>query len=334
VLFVIWHHSHPGWSWLPASHNGFLGVDIFFILSGFLISKLLLDEQRRTDGISLSNFYVRRSLRIFPLYFTVIGAMALYFAFLAGPGSSQAAAFLRELPYHATFTSNWSHIETMMSITWSLSTEEQFYLVWPPLLAWLGTRAWPWLLVFLALNQLVNFGALDDALATIGLPFEEHEVLQSTFTPIALGVLLALAYSTPAWRQALQSRLSSSDRPWLLLGLVLLVANVPGDFRGWPRLAFHVTVTLLLASVLLQPQHRVVRSLEWRPLAYVGTVSYGVYLLHMIVLDGAHRLASRLSQPADPLVLFLACSAATVVCAGASYHWFERPLLRLRDRFR
>lgn len=330
VIAVVWHHSHPGVAWLPASANGFLGVDLFFALSGWLITTLLLQERERCGRISLWNFYVRRALRIFPLYYALLALLSLYF--LRAPQSTLAADFFQALPYHATYVSNWVQPDSLMAITWSLSTEEQFYLVWPPLLVWLGGRAVPWLLAFLVLNQAVNFGVLDAWLRTAGMPYESRDILQATFTPIVLGVLMAFGLRDKRAGAWLKRRLTA-PMLWALVAVTLLWINWPGDLRGAPRLGFHVLVTLLIAGIVLQPGHPVVRALQWRPLAYVGTVSYGVYLLHKPALEGAHRLLAKAGLDA-PGGLFLLGLLLSVLAASLSFRFFERPLLGLKERFR
>lgn len=330
VVAVVWHHAHPGVAWLPASANGFLGVDLFFALSGLLITTLLLHEQATHGQISLVNFYARRALRIFPLYYAVLGLLALYFLWAAP--SPLRSAFFETLPFHASYLSNWIQPDSLMAITWSLSTEEQFYLVWPPLLVLLGSRALPWLLAFLLLNQAVNFGFLDGWLRAQGTPYESLDILQATFTPIVLGVLLAFALRNGrahAWLR----RLLTARALWVLLLATLALANWPGDLRGGPRLGFHIAITLLLGGLVLNPRHLVVRGLEWRPLAYIGTVSYGIYLLHKPALDVANRLLHKLAidSPMGPFVLGLLLSIAV---AAISFRYFERPLLRLKNAFR
>jgi len=337
VTGVVWHHTEPGGAALPSlpfglNLNGFLGVDLFFVLSGLLITGLLLREHAHNGRISLAKFYVRRSLRIFPLYYAVLALLTLYFAGAASSGSTQRSAFLHDLPWLVTYTSNWVPIHELMGITWSLSTEEQFYLAWPPLLAWLGRRAlWP-LLVFLSLNQALNLGLLNGWWPALDHARSELAILQATFTPILLGVLLAFALDSPASRATLQ-RLT--DGPALAAWLLLLAALVcwPGDIQGWPRLAFHVVATMTLAGIVLHPSSRIVGALEWKPLAFVGMVSYGIYLLHLIVLDAAQRALSRWHVDL-PGALFVVGLAGTVALAALSYRFFERPLLRLKDRWR
>lgn len=329
VMAVVWHHAHPGYAALPISRNGFLGVDVFFVLSGFLITTLLLNERRATGSISLQNFYVRRSLRIFPLYYLVLAFLSVYFMVMSA--GANAAAFFRELPWHASYTSNWVPLESMMAITWSLSTEEQFYLVWPPVLAWFGARSlWP-LLAFLGLNQAVNFGMLDSALNAVGLPYAALSILQVTFTPILLGVLLAFGMKLAAF-----TRYFGQLPAWAPLAgflVMLALANTSGDLRGWPRFLFHIATTCVIALVVLRPRSGLVRVLEWRPLVYVGTVSYGVYLLHKLVLHVVSRGFDAAALHA-PGLLFVAVLAGTVGVAALSFRYFETPILALKARFR
>lgn len=332
VIGVIWHHSGPEARTLLFNLNGFLGVDLFFVLSGMLITGLLLNEQATTGRIALAKFYVRRSLRIFPLYYLVLAALTLYFVAKVGASASHPSeGFLRELPWHLSYTSNWVPMHSIMAISWSLSTEEQFYLVWPPLLACLGRWSlWP-LALFLGLNQLLNFGVLAALWPALAAAQAHLNILQVTFTPILLGVLLAFALRSPC-REWLRR---CTDGPglagWALL--LLLLACYPGDMQGWPRLAFHLVATLVVAGIVLKPASRMVRALEWRPLAFIGTVSYGVYLLHVIVLYATQRVLTRVQIDGQGVIAFIVCTAGTIALAALSYRVFERPLLRLKDRW-
>ncbi len=126
VLAVVWHHTRPTSTRLTLAGNGFLGVDVFFVLSGLLITALLLQE-RSTDGkVALGAFYWRRLLRIFPLYFGILVALTAYYAFARR--GDQSVAFMRDLPTNLLFLSNWFQSSGLMGVGWSLSTEEQFYL--------------------------------------------------------------------------------------------------------------------------------------------------------------------------------------------------------------
>ena len=325
VIAVVWHHAHGGIESIPISLNGFLGVDVFFVLSGYLITTLLLREQATNGGISLSKFYVRRSLRIFPLYFAVLAALTIYF-WLKSHSSNQAAEYFLNLPYLLTYTSNLVELYDPMAISWSLSVEEQFYLLWPPLLVVVGwRRCMPILCILIGLNQAVNFGLLDAY-----LPYSKLPMLQATLTPILLGVMLGIVLaetSTSRW-----AGLLAGWRLWIIVALLLIVANTAGDIRGWPRLIFQVLTTIALAGVVLHPRHGIVQLLEWKPLVAIGAVSYGIYLLHMIVLYPVERINKALGFAA-PSITFLACLVLTFGAAWLSFRYFESPFLHLKNRF-
>jgi peptidoglycan/LPS O-acetylase OafA/YrhL len=144
-------------------------------------------------------------------------------------------------------------------------------------------------------------------------------------------VLLAFALRSPLRERLMRATAGPMLAAWAVL--LVLLACWPGDVQGAPRLAFHLVATLLLAGIVLHPGSRVVRALEWHPLAFVGTVSYGVYLLHVIVLDATQRVLARLHVEALGVTAFVVCALGTVALAALSYRVFERPLLRLKDRF-
>ncbi|MDF2696171.1 MAG: acyltransferase 3, partial [Labilithrix sp.] len=194
ILPIVWHHSTPR-QLDGVLGRGPLGVDLFFVVSGFLITSLLLHERSSTGGVALGQFWARRSLRIFPLYYLVLGAFALHAVFLRAPGPARDH-FLHALPFYATYTSNWflhgavDH-PIIFAFAWSLAAEEQFYLVWPPFLRRLRGSIGPALVMFVLV--LLDQAAERDWLAGLiaeGLPLR---MMRSFATPIGLGALLALA---------------------------------------------------------------------------------------------------------------------------------------------
>ena len=193
ILMVIWHHTasalYPNIRILRLGH---LGVHFFFVISGFLLTTLLLREREKHGTISLKHFYIRRSLRIFPLYYAVI-LVYIAVVYFVEPTSVYGLAFWDNLKYYLTYTSNWfvTHDQprVIFYFAWSLATEEQFYLMWPSVEKYLRGM-WPIVVaaVLILLSIATSSGWLsafvhDDSLL--------HSVLESIAIPICLGVILA-----------------------------------------------------------------------------------------------------------------------------------------------
>jgi peptidoglycan/LPS O-acetylase OafA/YrhL len=326
ILAVLWHHTQAGWSWLPASHRGFLGVDFFFAISGYLIVTLLLRERDRTGRISMRGFYLRRSLRIFPIYYGMIGVLAL--AFLLKPNSSNAGPFFAELPYQLAYLSNFLMTSSLLFFTWSLASEEQFYVVWPPIERWFPRAALPALFVILAINQAINFGLFD---ATIGEYVKRLNILQITFTPICLGVLTAHLLHSRRGFAAVAPILGRAWTPLVLMGATFLACNIGGDLRGWPRLAIQVAMTLFLASCVVREDHLFNRIFGFGLIRRIGVISYGMYLFHIFVVHFVGEFVERTSLP-RAYVPFLLTLVLTAIVAELSFRYYETPFLRLKDR--
>jgi len=327
ILAVIWHHAHNGFVWLPGSGRGFLGVDMFFVISGFLIVTLLLRERDRNDAISLPRFYARRTLRIFPVYYGVLLALA---ALYLVRDSARGAQFWSELPYYLTYTSNWIPV-TILPLTWSLAAEEQFYLCWPPIERWLRRVAVPLILGFIALNQCVNFGVGIAAPGTwLGERYGDLMILQATFTPIALGVLLAHGLHARGGFTRIYGWLGRPAAAPILVAVLLLAANWPNeDIRGWQRLTIQCVMTALVGACVIREDHGLRRLLTLAPLVRIGVVSYGMYLFHIFVIAGVHALP----LPTSSVVGFALAAAGTFVVAEASFRGFESRFLAWKGRF-
>jgi peptidoglycan/LPS O-acetylase OafA/YrhL len=335
ILAVLWHHATPGIQGWPITHNGFLGVDMFFVLSGFLIVTLLLRERDGRGRISLSAFYLRRTLRIFPVYY---GLLTLLLArYLLSPGNPDAPPFYHALPWYLTYTSNWipDHMHGAgLAITWSLATEEQFYLVWPFLERYLPRRAVVMALVtMLGVNQCINFGIADPWFGGwIGTHRPELPILQATFTPILLGVGLAHLLHSPRIFGTAFRILGRRWMPLVTASAIIIACNYHGDLAGWPRLTIQLLMTAFLASCVVREDHAARPLLASTPMQSIGMVSYGMYLFHIFLITLSTRLASRLGLE-SPVTAFLACTLVTYAVAQVSFRLYERPFLRLKGRF-
>lgn len=305
IVPVVWHHigGYRG----GVLGAGALGVELFFAISGFLITSLLLRERDATGEISMRGFYLRRSLRIFPLYYAVLLLYVLLVATVERD-AAVAADFWRNLPSFATYTSNWfvdRAPRVIFYFAWSLGCEEQFYLLWPAVVA-RTSRAGAAVAMGLALVALQLLPAVRPA------------------GPICVGSLAALAVHG---RRGFGLAWAALGRRWSApAALALVAACVVAEP---PLLVTGLAMTMLVVACTLRPDHGLAWPLEWRPLRHVGEVSYGMYLMHMLAVNAVHR-----SGLHDDLLAFAAALALVVTMATATHRWFERPILRLKDRLR
>ena len=329
ILAVLWHHTPGHEGFAPIASAGFLGVDLFFVLSGFLIVTLLLREREKHGAISMKAFFMRRTFRIFPLYFASIGALTLRYG-LVQRSHPEAQGFMADLPYLLTYTLNFAHSESRMAVAWSLAAEEQFYLVWSAMEAFLAPLA-PWVcLAGIALNQLFVWRAIWPESHLHGL-----EMGQITFTPILRGVLLAHALHRPRFFAPLNAALAHRWMPPLLLVAILGLIAPFSDLTA-VRPFLQLGMALLLASAVLMERHHLSWLFEHRLMVRVGVVSYGLYLLHPHFIGASQkvlRLVEGAGASAAVWVAFLVTWGTSMVAAELSFRFFETPFLRLKRRF-
>lgn len=324
---VLWHHaSIMRTSETLILKRGFTGVDFFFVISGFLITTLLLRERAARGEISLKGFYRRRILRIVPVYFFVVSCVAGYYILLKGE-----TQYLEILPYYYLFLSNYlvQQIPTL-GITWSLSVEEQYYVVWPLLLIMLKPRWLPWVIAGLVcLNVLAVTGALAPlgirAFAVGPLYFK---MFTATFAPILLGSAAALLLDN-ARGFVLAARLFGFRwMPWLLFALVLLLLQfLPNDLTGLPNLALHLAMTAMLISIVLREDNGMRGVLTISPIARIGQISYGIYLYHLLALDVTNRMGFTAGW--SQVLIY---SALSILIAEISFRTLEAYFQRMRAK--
>lgn len=322
ILAVLWHHTdHPTDPLFQT--RGFLGVDLFFVISGFLIVSLLLRERARAGEISLKGFYVRRFLRIFPPYYLMLAVVAATAVLKPGHGS---AGILRDLPFALAYVSNMVPMTSLLTITWSLSTEEQFYLVVPALEKY-ARRVLPWLLpVAYVLLSIPPFGVWP----ALALP---SFFRQTTFGPILLGVMLAHLLHDRRGFAAVWRVLRHPAAPLVALALLVLALQQPQpDISGWPRILIHWAMALLVASCVVREDHLLAAPLRLWALRRIGAVSYGIYLYHMLVWFFVNRAMEKVGLRSQP-IFFVANTLGSWGVAELSYRWFESRVLALKSRF-
>lgn len=337
ILAVVWHHSLPP-DLSMAFGRGFLGVDMFFVLSGYLIVTLLLREKSGLQKtISLKNFYIRRALRIFPVYFGVLIALSVIYGLLK-PNDPDSEQFFSLLGIYAFFVANWSLVHAAnLAIYWSLATEEQFYIIWPAIEKVLSPKfSLPLLLIIIAINQCINFGFLDGFFASLyGQSHQvELEILNVTFTPICLGVLLAHLLHNQRLFEKLYPFISHYLMSiFVFIVLLTVIVISPKDLSGWPRLLIQLLMFVWLATLVVREKHVLEGVMIFKPIKRMGQISYGMYVYHMFALHIVRELLSRYGVEMS-YYLFIFGLALTVIIAELSFRLYESPILSLSKKFR
>jgi peptidoglycan/LPS O-acetylase OafA/YrhL len=321
LLVMLFHASHhvkafPMSDWFSF---GWVGVDLFFVLSGFLITRILL-ETRRNPNYFL-NFYARRVLRIWPLYFALLALMFLVMPRIAPHWSAEAMKHAHPGWAFILFVQNLTSGHDLtgpLSVTWSLAIEEQFYLVWP-FIVWLLPERWIWrfalLMVVLSPAVRIIFAA---ASPSASMYFNTLTRLDG----LALGSLLA------SWLpQAEPTQLKRVALAVLPVAFAVAIFY-PAKWIQFSAIAFVAGAVVCLSLFL---------PLRNRFLTYTGRISYGLYLVHSALFGLATKTELRRFYPSNPLLndiaYLLVGTALAYSVATLSWFAFEKPILRAKAFF-
>ena len=338
ALMVVKLHTNWAVDGAPRMFEwGFLGVDMFFVISGFLIVTLLLRERDARGQIDLKQFYIRRTLRIFPIYYLLIGLLFVL-AVATYPHSTRTWDLYKwSFPVFVLYLQNIVPVSMgVMFQTWSLPMEEQFYLIWPSIERFFRrSLIVPTLLALLVVNQLFNFGVFAGALTAIyGPDGPLRPMFLITFTPILLGVLGAHLLHDPRTGEAIVAVLKNRWVPPLLLAAAMLVCERSNGFQGIDRLMVHILFWLALMAMVINPRGILSSTLQSRVLSYLGSISYGIYLYHTFVLWGVTRLCESRHIELRPVELFACVTLLAIAVAAVSFKYFETPIMQWRHRRR
>ena len=326
ISMVLWHHAIPvKFAYLPILDRGFLGVDFFFVLSGFLITTLLLREAATNGSFSLRGFYLRRILRIIPVYFFVVTCVAAYYIIFRGQRD-----YLELLPWYYLFQSNFlvTHIPTL-GPTWSLSVEEQYYMIWPLLLLLLpGRLLVPATVLLIAVNVAAIMGLFGfDPVAAGPLLFK---LPNATYAPIIMGSLAAILLHRRGSFEGIH-KIAGTNLAQIVgaLGLVAAIQFAPPDVRGLPNLVIHSLMTFLLITLVIREKTPFTPFLSQPLIARVGAISYGIYLYHLLALDIVNRIMTHMGV-SGAWIVFFAYFAVSCVIADISFRTLEAYFQRFR----
>ena len=342
IAWVMLFHSFlvgglgPDFAWL--SRYGWMGVDIFFVLSGYLIGRQVLAPMARGASLDFARFYARRAYRILPAFVVVL---AIYLTWPSLREAEGLAPWWQFATFLLNFTIDYSTNQAF-SHAWSLCVEEHFYLVFPAL-AWALVR-WPSARRVGAIVGLLVFGGvlLRGAIwwhfAAQGL--ERNWFVEEVYYPtyarldgLLAGVVIA---SIATYRQQWWARLTARPNLLTICGLAGMAlalwlfrerTGVVGNTIGWPVLSFALAALVAAAA----SGRGMLGTLRLPGAAWIATISYSLYLSHKLVFQA---VSAHFDAQLDGLglIAFLAYAAATLVAGALLHYAVERPFLRLRDR--
>jgi peptidoglycan/LPS O-acetylase OafA/YrhL len=318
-----------------------LGVRLFFVLSGFLITSILLLQKEKiaanvlSRSVALKTFYMRRVLRLFPLYYLVI-ALALFFNVDMGR-ESWAYLVLYLTNVKMALIGGWigefSHL-------WSLAAEEQFYLLWPWLIIFLKNRSLPWVLTAVVLSGLV-FRAL---MVYTGQSIFADMLLFGVTDALGMGALLAVMSNIRIDSRIMNKVKYLFFRALPIAALLGLIASVilfvtvewtSATFGIWATFLTSLPFAWLVWHSSSGFEGLLGRFLSSGPMVYIGKISYGIYIIHAFVPSLLSRININPGNlPKGVEAWFLVITLATILLASVSWFLLERPANRLKSKFK
>jgi len=296
-------------------------VELFFALSGYLITGLLVREFHRTGGIALGQFYVRRALRLYPALIVMLLVGAVFFPVLGDDHSF--TGYLRSAAAAAFYAQDfvWGFAGDPhggFGHAWSLAVEEQFYFIWPPL-------------VLLVLRRGRSVVAVALGVATVSLLVTSFAAGEAFYLPWTQAMVLLSGAVLAGWAPEIRPWVASGVTAAACLGLVLLwgwASVAPRTDSLAPQLLLvSLLSVMLIAGLESNPLSIVARLFAWRPIEYLGRISYGFYLWYLVVIELVEHYVEASWWQRMSLELLIVGSMAVI-----SHHLVEKPFLRMKDR--
>lgn len=357
ILLVVFHNLYPYGSGLHnvvessirlVANMGWIGVQWFFVLSGFLITGILV-KLKDVDG-GLKHFYIRRALRIFPIYYLTLVLFILVLP-LVGFVTSNTQSLIDHQAWYWLYMVNWMPAfgikDGGFPHLWSLAVEEQFYCIWPWLIFWLSRRWMVVVCVFCVMSSPI--------LRYLIVVFDEsdakdiaYDITIVRWDALALGALYAFAMVNTGWKAWVDKQGAKCAIAVFVIILIVIALNRSFTAVGPDFLVFNQTLAALLGVVLLNESLNRISLLKGKLgdffhssfLRMLGKYSYAIYIFHLIIdflmrplVSSAKEGFATLNPALIDFTAFIVNVVAAVILAAISWHFVEEPLLKLKDRF-
>jgi peptidoglycan/LPS O-acetylase OafA/YrhL len=322
ILLVLLHHA--GITLIAGAH---IGVDIFFVLSGFLITALLCQEYERYGRISLKNFYIRRLLRLTPALALLLAVLGAYT--IAAKSGAELVKTGKAIVFTALYLSDFALAFDFAKLgalehTWSLAIEEHFYLLYPLALVLLFGKRMSRRTVFAIFSALIVVIAIHRAFLWGPISQEVNRVFYGFDTRadgLLIGCLLGLAAS---WGKLPPVKWFLAMPAALVLFFTIVFVSWDSALYSYGLPIINLSTALVLAFALTaRPGFLANKTLVW-----IGTISYGLYLWHNLIF-----ILVREKITESPLGILVLGSIVSFICAALSYYLLEKPCLKLKERF-
>jgi len=338
VFLVLLHHFLPDTK-IGSLNFGFYGVDLFFTISGFLITSILLNQKYSVKALSrskfLSTFYIRRCLRIFPIYF-----LFLFFLFIVQNSTKIKYWDHPQIIYYLTYTTNLLFFKSgfqnsLLNHLWSLGVEEQFYLLWPLVIVFVKKEHLVYyILMFIVVGFSTNIvGKLYNISNIRFLPF-------SNFHTLGIGVLLAYFIFTKneqleMFRKHINSITIISI---LLFSINYYVIQKQCDYNWIGTLLNELIIvlfTFFLVYRFIIEFHGILGTIfNLKYFRFIGKISYGIYIYHKIIPAFLSSIFYKLGYKMDQgYIYFVICVFVTILVSTLSWYCIESPILQLKNRY-
>ena len=319
--------------------NGHIGVILFFVLSGFLITFLLLTEIDKTSGIDILKFYLRRILRIWPVYFLVIFLAGIFIGVFHG--GQESLNFNTSLPYTILFLPNLYYVSHVAQrplyslILWSVGSEEQFYLLWPLLLLIVSRKYLFGMLIliiffFTATPHLLDYINLHYfGQETRGLKILSDFIQHMCFNAMATGALMAVLFFEKS--KFINFLFSLYTQLFSVVSLIVFWVISNYTFKYANDEVYAVFFAILIFNLALNPKSII--SFNNYVLEYLGKISYGLYVYHLFVFSLVSLVLYQrpYSLYNGNVIVGFWVIVFSIITSSLSYEFFEKPFLRLKE---